>query len=70
VAADEDERPPADLARAVIIKGKGVFLQMPALPVSEPVTVQLRNSVGSCWEAVYSAPSLKNDSTRYDDKSD
>ncbi len=35
-----------------------------------PVTVQLRNSEGSCWEAVYSTAPGKNGPTLYQGKSD
>ena len=52
------------------LKGKGANLNLPALPLSQPVTVQLRNSNGVCWEAVYSAPASKDDSTQFKDKSD
>ena len=31
-----------------------------ALPLAQPVTVQLVHSDGVCWEAVYSAPASKN----------
>ena len=44
----------------IILKGKGLLLDDPAIPVTLPVTVQLRNNTSSiCWEAVYSTP-LKN----------
>ena len=63
-------RPGADGQPKIMLKGRGILLQTPLLPMIPPVTVQLRNSDGSCWEAVYSAPPLKNDSTQYQDKSD
>ncbi len=44
----------------IILKGKGLLLDDPAIPVTQPVTAQLMNSNGVCWEAVYSAPALKN----------
>jgi cysteine-rich repeat protein len=53
----------------ITLKGKGPALPMPALPMGSTVTVQLRNGAGSCWEAVYGAPQ-RNDSTRYQAKSD
>jgi hypothetical protein len=52
------------------LKGKGVPLAAPALPMVPPVTVQLRNSEGSCWEAVYGAVPAKNGPTLYQAKSD
>jgi hypothetical protein len=45
----------------ILVKGKGVNLDMPAsFPLVQPVTVQLKNSSGVCWEATYTAPALKN----------
>ena len=38
------------------VKAKGTNVAPPALPFTQPVTVQLRNSDGICWEAVYAAP--------------
>jgi hypothetical protein len=54
----------------IMLKGRGVALQAPALPMVPPVTVQLRNSGGSCWEAVYGASPAKNGPTQYQAKSD
>jgi hypothetical protein len=44
----------------IILKGKGTLLDDPTYPLAQPVTVQLLNSEGVCWEAVYSAPANKN----------
>ncbi len=44
----------------IIVKGKGLNLDMPTIPVTQPLTVQLINGDGVCWEAVYSAPPTKN----------
>ncbi len=55
------------------VKGKGSDVDPPSLPLTQPVTVQLINSDGQCWEAVYSAPALKNDggpSGQFKDKAD
>lgn len=51
----------AALSAKVIVKGKGTNLGVPALPLSPPVTVQLkRNDDPSiCWTATYSTP-IKN----------
>jgi hypothetical protein len=43
----------------IILKGKGVDLPMPSLPLTTPVTVQIKNDAGVCWEAKYST-SIKN----------
>jgi len=37
-------------------KGKGVNLDDMSIPFAEPVTVQLRNSLGYCWAGVFSGP--------------
>jgi hypothetical protein len=55
---------------AITVKGKGRTPIIPTLPLSQPVTVQIINSGRSCWEAIYSAPALKNDATGFKDKND
>jgi hypothetical protein len=54
----------------IVLKGKGENLDTPTLPMLQPVTVQLRNSAGICWQAVYSPPAQKNDPTQFKDKTD
>jgi hypothetical protein len=49
---------------------KGFNMQVPAMPVTQPVTVQLKNGNGLCWEAIYSAPASRNDGGQFSDKSD
>ena len=44
----------------IILKAKGVLLDDPVIPISQPVTVQLLSSDAECFEAVYSAPATKN----------
>jgi hypothetical protein len=39
----------------IIVKGKGVDLPMPSLPLTTAVTVQIKSENGVCWEAKYSA---------------
>jgi hypothetical protein len=55
-----------------VVKGKGANLAMPDLTsLTSPVTVQLKNSLGNCWGAVYSfPPAVKNDPENFKDKSD
>jgi cysteine-rich repeat protein len=54
----------------IILKGKGANINLPTLPMTQPVLVQLRNSASSvCWEATFGAPPTKNDATQYKDKS-
>jgi hypothetical protein len=50
---------------ALAAKGVGVGLDLPALPLAPPVTVQLANlDNGACWESVFTTP-RKNDATRF-----
>jgi hypothetical protein len=59
-----------------LVKGKGAKLDMAApigaqLLAQDPaVTVQLVNSLGFCWEATFSAPAQRNQTSRFSDKSD
>jgi hypothetical protein len=46
----------------VLVKAKGEFLPLPALPLTFPVTVQLQSAGGPCWTATYSSAIL-NDGT-------
>jgi uncharacterized delta-60 repeat protein len=58
---------------SIVLKGKGAALGLPAIPLVQPVTVQLRNSSGVCWEATYSAPAKKNTAgppAQFKDKAD
>ncbi len=59
-------------AAKVTVKGKGVNLGMPALPLAQDTTVtaQLVNSDGTCWEAQYGAPAIKNQSDQFKDQGD
>jgi hypothetical protein len=53
----------------VILKGKGVNLVMPTLPLTPTVTLQVRNDNGECWEAAFSTP-LKNLSDQFKSHAD
>jgi hypothetical protein len=45
----------------ITIDGKGSHLDMPpGFPLAQPVTVQLKNSSGVCWEADYGLPATRN----------
>jgi cysteine-rich repeat protein len=48
----------------ITLKGHGVNLDMPPLPLTPPVRVQLKSTAGVCWEAKYSLPT-KNDPTQF-----
>jgi hypothetical protein len=52
------------------VKGSRVNLLTPDLPFVLPVRVQMQNSLGTCWEASFSAPALKNLDPQYKDKAD
>jgi hypothetical protein len=55
----------------VVVSGRGTLLAMPALDtLVSPVTVQVRNGTAVCWEAVFSAPFLKQDGTQFVDVGD
>lgn len=52
------------------VQGVGVYIEPPALPLTLPVTVQVKNTqTGVCWDAVYSSAS-KNDAAQFKAKSD
>jgi glucose/arabinose dehydrogenase len=55
----------------VVVKGKGAWLpSLPAVPVTDPLRVQLINSDDECWEATYSAPATRNANNVFKDSSD
>ncbi len=58
-----------DARARITLAGKGAFLPIENLGFSLPVTVQLRNDLGSCWTADYSA-FLRNDVSEYRARSD
>ena len=52
------------------VKGKGLNLPLPALPMTPPVTVRLvRSDSPICWEATFSSP-RRNDGQQFTAKSD
>src|ERR1700752_1012180 len=55
---------------SIAVKGKGGSADIPTLPLTQPVTVQLLNGGGACWVARYSAPALRNDTSQFKDKGD
>jgi hypothetical protein len=56
----------------IVIKGKGDFLDMADLPLDQDPQsiVQLSNSDGTCWEARFSPPAIKNEDELFKDKGD
>ncbi len=53
-----------------LVKGKGPGLNMPALPLLQPVRVQLINELNECAEAVYSGTPIHNDTNQFKGKAD
>jgi cysteine-rich repeat protein len=55
---------------AIQFKGKGINLLPPALPLTLPVTVQVKDTAnGICWDAVFTAATT-NDGTKFKGKGD
>jgi cysteine-rich repeat protein len=53
------------------VQGKGTFLDMPSLTsLTQPVTVQIQNTTGTCWESVFSAPPTVQSATQFKDRAD
>ena len=47
----------------ISVAGKGANLHLPTLPLSTPVTIQVKRSDGSaCWRGVFSMPSTSSSS--------
>jgi hypothetical protein len=53
-----------------ILKGKGGVPPIPRLPIAMPVTAQLVNSNGVCWEATFSSPRNTNQPDQFKGKAD
>jgi hypothetical protein len=52
------------------LKGDGALLTLPSIPLAQPVTVQLVNGRGACFESVFSAPAKRNAGGQFRDKAD
>jgi len=65
-------KPGEDGRASIRVKAKGANVPMPVLPLAQgtTVTVQLKSSDGTCWEAAYDAPAARNDGEGFKDKSD
>jgi len=53
---------------SVQVLGKGSDLDDPGMPLTQPVTVQVQNSIGECWEHAFTAPEKSNTSEKFFDK--
>ncbi len=61
------------LAKAQIqFTARGTNLALPAdlTSIGQPLTVQIQNSDGLCWEAIYSGPPTTQSPTKFSDKAD
>jgi cysteine-rich repeat protein len=54
---------------SLLVKARRDHFPSPGLPLDQDpsVTVQLRQSGGTCWEATYAAPATRNDATQFRD---
>jgi cysteine-rich repeat protein len=61
----------ADGKAKIMLAGRGALLALPSVAgVAQPVTVQIQNGTGRCWEAVYSAPAQLASPTQLKDRAD
>jgi len=66
-----DLREGVDGQAKIVVRGKGPNLVLPDLStLTQPVTVQLTNSHGVCWEASYSLPPVKHTPEEFKAKAD
>lgn len=50
----------------VVVKGRGPNLDLPPLPITPPVTIQLQEESGPCWGATYQTGGVRlNDGERF-----
>ena len=62
---------PSKTRAHVVVAGRGPNLDMPLLPLEQPLRAQLVKSDGpECWEATFSAPPLKSNKRQFRDKND
>src|SRR5262249_21859925 len=59
-------------ASQITLKGVGSNLRCPPLPLAQDtkIVVQLKNDLGGCWGAKFSAPASRNEQIQFRDKSD
>lgn len=55
---------------SIQLKGRGESLELPSFPVAQSpeVAIQVVNTDGQCWEAVYTAPADRNDVQEFRDR--
>jgi hypothetical protein len=63
-------RPGLDRKARILAQVRGVHLGLHPLPIDQPLTIQIKNSNGLCWEAIYSAPAAVNSDERFKDRAD
>ncbi len=49
---------------SVVVKGRGVRLALPSMPLTLPVTIQLQEEGGPCWASTFES-ARRNDSSRF-----
>ena len=54
----------------ILLIGRGNLLRLPMLPTALPLTIQLQNTEGSCWESRFSEPERVNTPHRFKDRAD
>jgi hypothetical protein len=55
---------------SIVLKAQGVNLDLPAMPLTPPMTARLSNSLGECWAETFGGTGvLKNTETQFTAKS-
>jgi hypothetical protein len=57
-------------ARSARLRAAGAELALPALPLAQPVEVQLVGNRGACWAATFSAPARESTAAEFSDTAD
>jgi hypothetical protein len=52
----------------LLVKGAGTNLSDPAMPLTQPVLVQVQSSLGSCWGHQFTSPEIENSADAFKDK--
>ena len=52
----------------ILIKGGGMPLSDPTMPLTQPVLVQVQSSLGNCWEHQFTSPEIDNTGSAFKDK--
>jgi len=52
-------KPGSNGSAGAIVKGRGEPLDLPSMPITPPITVQLQEESGPCWTATYEASGVR-----------